>query len=226
VLVFVESRIAHPLVPLSVFRYPNLAGGDLACIAMIAGGSSVFVLIPQFLQRSFHFSPEGTGLVMLPYCAAVVIGGQVAGLVMARFTLRQCVGLGIVVFVVATLAYCLAWGSTSNFEFIMLPAMIASAFGATVASLAIMALSTGQVAARDQGLASAVLMTCQQIGVSLGISSVFAIVATASADGHSVTTAFHHAFVASATFAALALLSIYALTRSPDKDATTAVRSH
>jgi EmrB/QacA subfamily drug resistance transporter len=224
-LVIVESRIEHPLVPLTLFRYPNLAGGDLACIAMIAGASSVFVLVPQFLQRSFHFSPEGTGLVMLPYCAAVVVGGQVAGLAMSRFTLRQCVSLGVALFVGATLAYCLAWGSASSFEFIMLPAMIASAFGATVASLAIMALSTGQVAARDQGLASALLMTCQQIGVSLGISIVFAIVATAGAGGDSVTTAFHHAFVASATFAGLALLSTLVLTRSPGKGAIQGSRS-
>jgi hypothetical protein len=107
----------------------------------------------------------------------------------------------------------------------MLPAMIASAFGATVASLAIMALSTGQVAARDQGLASALLMTCQQIGVSLGISIVFAIVATAGAGGDSVTTAFHHAFVASATFAGLALLSTLVLTRSPGKGAIQGSRS-
>jgi hypothetical protein len=40
-----------------------------------------------------------------------------------------------------------------------------------------------------------------------------------------VTVAFHHAFVASATFAALALLSTLALTRSP-KNTTIPVRSH
>jgi MFS family permease len=218
ILIFVESQLEHPLVPLGVFRYPNLAGADLACIAIIAAGSSVFVLLPLFLQRTFHFSPEISGLAMLPYCAAVVAGGQVVGLAMSRFTLGQCVAGGIILFVGATLVFCLAWGGTSNFEFIMLPAMIVAAFGATAASLAIMALSTGRVAARDQGLASAVLMTCQQIGVSLGVSIVFAVVATASVDGDSVTSAFHHAFVASATFAALALLSTLVLTRSPSKD--------
>jgi MFS family permease len=222
-LVVVESNIEHPLVALSVFRYPNLVGADLACIAMIAGGSSVFVLLPTFLQRTFHFSPDVTGFVLIPYCVAVMAGGQVAGLAMSRFTLRQCVGGGIALFVGATLAFCLAWGGWNNFWFIMLPAMIVAAFGATAASLPIMALSTGQVAARDQGLASAVLMTCQQIGVSLGVSIVFAVIATASLDGSAVTVAFHHAFIASATFAALALVSTIVLTRSP-KNA--AIRGH
>jgi DHA2 family methylenomycin A resistance protein-like MFS transporter len=224
-LIVVESNIEHPLVSLSVFRYPNLAGADLACIAMIAAGSSVFVLLPLFLQRTFHFTPEISGLAMLPYCAAVVAGGQVVGLAMSRFTLGQCAGGGIILFVGATLTFCLGWGGTGNFEFIMLPAMIVAAFGATAASLAIMALSTGQVAAKDQGLASAVLMTCQQIGVSLGVSIVFAVIATASLDGSAVTVAFHHAFIASATFAALALVSTVVLTRSP-KNATAPIRSH
>jgi len=220
-LIVVESNIEHPLVPLGVFRYPNLAGADLACIAMIAAASSVFVLLPLFLQRTFHYSPEVSGLALLPYCAAVVAGGQAVGLAMSRFTLRQCVGGGIVLFVGATLAFCLAWGGTSSFEFIMLPAMIVAAFSATAASLAIMALSTGQVAARDQGLASAVLMTCQQMGVSLGVSIVFTVIATAGVEGASVTAAFHNAFIASATFAALALLSTLVLTRSPKRAAAT-----
>jgi predicted MFS family arabinose efflux permease len=188
---------------------------------MIAAASSVFVLLPLFLQRTFHYSPEVSGLALLPYCAAVVAGGQAVGLAMSRFTLRQCVGGGIVLFVGATLAFCLAWGGTSSFEFIMLPAMIVAAFSATAASLAIMALSTGQVAARDQGLASAVLMTCQQIGVSLGVSIVFTVIATAGVEGASVTAAFHNAFIASATFAALALLSTLVLTRSPKRAAAT-----
>jgi MFS family permease len=211
-LAIVETRIAQPLVPVSVFRYPNATGANLACIALIAGASSVFVLLPLFMQRVFHFQPVTSGLAMLPYSAAVIAGGQFAGMAMARFSLRQCIGAGVALFVAGVIAFCFAPASSSGFAFLMLPAMILSAFGATTASLAVMPLSTGSVSTQDQGLASAVLMTCQQIGVALGVSVVFAVMAATGGEA-TAAGAFRAAFLTAAGFALASLAAIFLLTQ-------------
>jgi MFS family permease len=203
-LAVIETKMSQPLVAASFFRYPNAVSANLACIALIAGASSTFVLLPLFLQRVFHFQPVTSGLAMLPYSAAVIAGGQFAGMAMARFSLRECVGGGVAIFIAGVVAFCFAPADLNGFAFVMLPAMLLAAFGATVASLAVMALSTSSVAARDQGLASAVLMTCQQIGVALGVSVVFAVMAMASGEA-TAAGVFRSAFFAAAAFALAAL---------------------
>ncbi|MGA9794680.1 MAG: MFS transporter [Rhizomicrobium sp.] len=213
-LAVLETRIAQPLVPPAVFRYPNATGANIACAALLAGASSVFVLLPLFLQRGFHFQAVTSGLAMLPYCAAVIAGGQCAGMAMARVSLRQCIAGGVVLFVAGVAGFCFAPQTLSGFAFVMLPAMILAAFGATVASLAVMALSTGSVAPRDQGIASAVLMTCQQIGVALGVSVVFAVMTVAGAAApDAFLGAFRAAFLTAGGFALLSLAAIFLLTR-------------
>jgi MFS family permease len=209
-LAVVETRIAQPLVPATVFRYPNATGANIACAALIAGGSSVFVLLPLFLQRGFHFQPITSGLAMLPYSAAVIAGGQFVGMAMARFSSRQCIAGGAGLFIAGVVAFCFAPANSSGFVFVMLPAMILAGFGATAASLAVMALSTGSVAARDQGLASAVLMTCQQIGVALGVSVVFAVLAASEV---TASGAFWAAFLTAAGFALASLAAVFLLTQ-------------
>jgi predicted MFS family arabinose efflux permease len=195
-------------VPANLFRHANVAGADLACMALIAGASSTFVLLPLFLQRVFGFTAAASGLAMLPYSAAVIAGGQFAGMAMARFSLRRCIAGGIGLFTAGVVALAFAHHTHAAYAVVVLPAMLAAAFGATVASLAVMACATGGVPARDQGLASAVLMTCQQIGVAIGVSVVFALMAGAQ----SPETAFRTAFLAAAAFALAAAVSIYGLT--------------
>lgn len=206
-LAVVETKVAQPLVPASFFRYPNAISANLSCIALIAGASSVFVLLPLFLQRVFHFEPVTSGLAMLPYSAAVIAGGQFAGMAMARFSLQQCIGGGVLLFVAGVIAFGFAPANESGFAFVVLPGMLLSAFGATAASLAVMALSTSSASAQDQGLASAVLMTCQQIGVAFGVSVVFAVLAMSSGEA-TAAGAFRSAFFAAAAFAFAALVAI------------------
>jgi MFS family permease len=146
---------------------------------------------------------------MLPNSLAVMAGGQVAGHGMSRFSMRQSIIAGFCAFLLGVVFVALAppvWGYNGD----LLPAMIAIGFGSTIASLALMALSTAQVPHMDQNLASAVLMTSQQIGVALGISIVFAVIASAGDPG----TAFRQAFLAAAALGVLGLAASITLTRT------------
>jgi len=169
---------------------------------MVAAAASVFVLWSLFMQRVFHFSAEAAGLGMIPNSLAVVVGGQLVGRNMSRISLRRSIGLGLAAFLfgcVFVLLVSARWGYAAG----LLPGMIAVGLGSTIVNLSLMAMSTAAVPLENQNLASAVLMTSQQIGVALGISITFAVIAGAQAGG--AAGAFRLAFLSAAALGALSL---------------------
>src|SRR5215203_4893760 len=71
--VFVESRVAHPLLPLRVIA-DRVRGGSYLAIG-ISGTAlfAVFLFLTYYLQQTKGFSPIETGLAYLPMTAAIMI---------------------------------------------------------------------------------------------------------------------------------------------------------
>ena len=210
-LCVVEGRQPSPLIPPSLFRHHGVAGANLGTILMVAPAASVFVLLSLFMQRVLHFSAVMAGVGMLPQTLAVMAGGQLVGHSMSRVPLRRSVLAGAVVFLFGVFLIALSprtWGYAGA----LVPAMIATGLGSTVANLTLMAISTASVPRDDQNLASAVLMTSQQIGVALGISVSFAVLASGMSIGSIIS--FRFAFLAAAVLAALSLVPSFLLTRA------------
>ena len=71
--VFIESRVAHPLLPLRVVADRTRGGSYLAIgisgIALFA----VFLFLTYFLQQTKGFTPIQSGLAFLPMTAAIVV---------------------------------------------------------------------------------------------------------------------------------------------------------
>ena len=223
ILYFVETRHPAPLIPPSLFRHHGVVGADLGTVLMIAASASVFVLLSLYMQRALHLSPVEAGLRMIPQSLAVMAGGQLIGRGAAHVSPRRSIVLGVGGFVLGVVLVCFAprsWGYAGT----LLPAMIATGIGSTVANLKLMAMGTAAVPRDDQNLASAVLMTSQQIGVSLGIAIIFAVMASGS-NSDSVSS-FNLAFLAAAALAALSLGPALLLTKSPsDGDQELAART-
>jgi hypothetical protein len=74
-------------------------------------------------------------------------------------------------------------------------------------------LGTAAVHAPQQGVATGVLITCQQIGLALGVSLALTVFTASSADGGPAITAFRHAFLAPAAMAAAGLICMLVFTR-------------
>ena len=208
---FLEARHSAPLIPPSLFRHDSVVGADVGTVLMVAAAASVFVLLSLYMQRVLHFSAVSAGLGMVPQSLAVMAGGQLVGRTMSHIPPRQSILVGVLFFLLGTLFVCVApqhWGYTEA----LLPAMIAIGIGSTVANLTLMAMSTAAVPRDDQNLASAVLMTSQQIGVSLGIAISFAVIANGSVSDAS--SSFRLAFLSAAALAALSLVPSLLLTRN------------
>ena len=217
--VAIESRAAHPLLPLRVVADRTRGGSYLAIgitgIALFA----VFLFLTYFLQQTKGFTPIQTGLAFLPMTVAIVV---TAALVNIRFLPK--VGPRPLLVLGMTLgALAMVWFAQlepdSGYAGHVLPALLVMGVGMGNIFAPAIATATYGVDHSDTGVASAMVNTMQQVGGSIGtalLSSIFASSAASFAEGkaptpqlaadaavHGYTVAF---WVAAGVFAAGAVI--------------------
>jgi MFS family permease len=211
---FIEKIVRDPLVPPTIFRFPNLLGANLTSLILMAPTGGVFVLMNLLMQREMHFSAMQSGFGMIPYALAVTATGRLLGHSMSKFPLRRVILAAIVIFIAGMLL--LATISIERgYAIGVIPGMLIFGMGSTAAAIPLMALSTGSAPQQSQGVATGVLITFQQIGGALGVSAVLAIMGAQMAGGVAPDMAFRNAFLAMAATLVVCLLTILLLTREP-----------
>jgi MFS family permease len=207
-----ERNVREPLVPPTIYRYANFIGANIANISAMAATGGLFVLLNLFMQRMLHFSARQSGLGMMPYAGAVIVTGHFLRPIMGRFPLRRAISIGFAIALVAPLLFAAA-SPERGYAYNLVPGMLIAGLGGTLSSVLLMALGTTSVAAAKQGVATGVLITCQQIGLALGVS-VSLTVLSASTGGDALTmTGFRHSFLATSIIAGAGLLCMLAFTR-------------
>jgi MFS transporter, DHA2 family, methylenomycin A resistance protein len=214
ILFFVHERRAEdPMMPLSIFRYRNVIGANLVMICALGGNVGVFIIISSFMQTMLGFSAMTTGVAMIPFALTVMLGGPVAHFAMARWSLRAIIIASSLTGVAGSLL--LAWVAAvaPGYWTGILPAMCVVASGSVVVFVALMAAGTAAAPARQQGVASALVMTSHQIGVAVGASIALMVLGAAVAAHDPISRAFCLAFVASGVLFVLGLALVFALIR-------------
>ena len=72
VFVRLESRVAHPLLPLRLVLDRTRGGSFLAVFVIGMGMFSIFLFLTYYLEASIGYSPIKTGLAFLPMVAGIV----------------------------------------------------------------------------------------------------------------------------------------------------------
>lgn len=164
-----ESRISHPLVPLSIFKIRNVSGANTIIIPVMAGMLGMFFLLSFYVQSILHYEPVQTGLSFLPF---PIILGIISNIV-PRFIPR----VGFKPFLIAgtiLLTAGLIWLSqltlASTYAIGILPAIILMAAGMGMNFVSASIAATSGVPAEEAGLASGLLNTSQQMGGALGLA--------------------------------------------------------
>lgn len=216
-----EARARAPLAPLSIFRRRNFAPANLILMLHLAGVGGVFVLTSLYMQSGLKLSALRSGLGMMPYAAAVMLAGQAAAPLMARLSHRAIVlgGFGLYAAGMALLALLAGQG---GYWIALALGSVVCAFGSTISFMALMAEATADVPAPQQGVASAVLFTAQQIGVPLGATIALSVLSAAGAGRAAIgLTAFRDGYLAVGALVALGLIvSLVALRAAPTTPAT------
>jgi EmrB/QacA subfamily drug resistance transporter len=188
--VAVESRAAHPLLPLRVLADRTRGGSYLAIglsgIALFA----VFLFLTYYLQTTKGFSPVETGLAFLPMTAAIMITATSVNIrFLGRVGPRPLLTLGMALGA-AAMVWLAQLSPSSSYAGHVLPALLVMGVGMGNIFAPAIACATYGVGPRDSGVASAMVNTVQQVGGSIGmalLSSIFASAVTAYAEGRRPT---------------------------------------
>ncbi|KGV45880.1 drug resistance MFS transporter, drug:H+ antiporter-2 family protein [Burkholderia pseudomallei MSHR4012] len=215
----IETRAAHPLMPLALATQRNVAVANVIGVLWAAAMFAWFFLSALYMQRVLGYGPLQVGLAFLP--ANLIMAAFSLGLsarIVMRFGIRRAIGAGLVI-AAAGLALFARAPADGGFVAHVLPGMILVGVGAGVAFNPVLLAAMSDVAPSDSGLASGIVNTSFMMGGALGLA-VLASVASARTDALAAARAalpvalnggYHAAFACGAAFAALAAGLAYAL---------------
>jgi predicted MFS family arabinose efflux permease len=137
-----------------------------------------FFYVSLYMQNVLHYSPVETGASFLPMTLLIIVIAPRAGALTDKVGSRWLVGLGMTLLAVM-LFYYSQLGASESF-WAILPGLLIGGIGMGMTMTPVTAAAMSAVAVDKAGIGSAVLNSSRQVGGSLGIAVMGAIVATGS----------------------------------------------
>ncbi|WP_305779467.1 MFS transporter [Nocardia nova] len=214
-----QARRREPLMPLSIFRAPNLGAANMAQVLLGAAWVPMWFFLNLYLQQVLGYSAFPSGAALLPMTALIMVGMiAVSPKLFARFGARAMIVTGLLV-LGAGLVWLTFIRADGNFWIDVLPGSLLAAFGMSLAFVPSLQAAISAARPEQGGLASGLVNTGYQIGSALGLAVVTAIASAAGADrigdADALTDGFSAAFGAAAGIAVLAAALGWATFRSP-----------
>ncbi|MFD6433857.1 MFS transporter [Streptomyces venezuelae] len=177
---YVESRTASPLVSLPMLRRRTVAWGNLGGLVTFSMMSTVVFVLTLYFQEVLHLSAFETGLIFGVQGVLSVVAGVYAPRIIGRFGARRTLvgslaGQGVLVAALLGIgeggwSVWLATAAVSVASMFHLGAIVS--YGVTV---------TSGVPDEEQGLATGLVTSTQQVGLTIGIP-VLGVLATTGSD--------------------------------------------
>ncbi len=219
VFVWLQVRVADPLVRLGIFKVPNLAAANVAQFMLGAAWIPMFFFINLYLQQVLGLGAFASGAALLPLTITIMIGMiAVAPRLIGRYGSKAMTVTGL-----ATLGTGLVWLSfirpDGSFIRDVLPASLVTAAGMAMAFIPSLGLALSAAAPEEGGLAAGIVNTSYQVGSALGLASM-TVVATAVggdrvADAVALTRGFSAGLIGAAAIAVAGAVLAALWLRSP-----------
>jgi len=175
IFVLLELRQRLPMLDLSLFKNSTFAGANVVMLLVALAMFGVFFFNSLYLGRILHYSPIQTGATFLPMTVLIVFVAPLAGRFSDKIGSRWLMGAGLVLLSLSLLAFS-TLDETSTFWDIV-PGLLLGGVGMSLAMTPTTAAAMGSVPVDKAGVGSAVLNSMRQVGGSLGIALMGAIVA-------------------------------------------------
>ena len=225
--VVIELHSKAPLVPFRIFRIRTLTGANVVGLLLGASLFSMFFYISLYMQQVLGYSPIHTGLSYLPLAVTLIVAAGLGGQLVTRFGFKPILAVGMLLVTLGLLWFSRVSVGGDFVGDILGPSLLAAlglGFGFVTSTIA----AVSGVDEHEQGLASGLINTSQQIGGALGLA-VLSTIATSRTDHvlasgaeklpGALTEGFQSAFLAGAVIAALGFVATLILIRSRDSRA-------
>jgi len=194
--VALELRQRVPMLDLSLFRNRTFSGANTAMLFAGLAMFGTFFYLSLYMQNVLGYDPVQAGASFLPMTVLIILIAPQAGRLSDKFGSRWLVGGGMTLLSIMLLYYS-QLGASETF-YALLPGLLIGGLGMGMTMTPVTAAAMSSVAVDKAGVGSAVLNSARQVGGSLGIAVMGAIVATATSTslqaGDSPRIAFLHGF--------------------------------
>jgi EmrB/QacA subfamily drug resistance transporter len=175
--VLLELRQRIPMLDLTLFRNPTFAGANAVMFLVGLAMFGIFFYNSLFLQRVLGYGAIKTGATFLPMTLLIIFVAPAAGRISDRLGARWLMSAGMLLLTASLLLFATLTQSSSWWN--ILPGLLVGGVGMAIVMAPTTATAMSSVPVDKAGVGSAVINSMRQVGGSLGIAIMGALVATA-----------------------------------------------
>jgi EmrB/QacA subfamily drug resistance transporter len=166
---YIETKVAEPLIPLSLFREPVIAVSSLAIFVLGMGMFAVIIYLPLFMQGVMGVSATRSGNLLLPLMLGVVVGSALSGQTISRLKSYKTSGwIGSIAIALGMILFARMDGSTRQIE--VLRGMVLAGLGMGFV-MPVYTVAVQNAAPRKHlGAATSSTMFFRSIGSTVGVA--------------------------------------------------------
>ena len=181
--VILELRQRVPMLDLTLFRNGTFAGANVVILMVGLAMFGVFFFVSLYMQNILGFSAVQAGAAFLPMTVLIILVAPIAGKLSDRIGSRWLMTGGMTLLGIQLLYYS-TLGTTANF-WDLLPALLIGGVGMSLTMTPSAAAIIGSVPTDKAGVGSAVMNSMRQVGGSIGVALIGAIIAAKVGDQRS-----------------------------------------
>jgi EmrB/QacA subfamily drug resistance transporter len=173
IFLVIETRSAHPMIPLPIFRNAAFSGGIGTMMIWSFGILGIYFFTSLYLQGNLGFSPTKAGLAFIPMALCLALAATLSPRVVPVLGGHRTVALGMAVMTVGLVLFA-GLGASATFTS-LLPGFILFGLGAGLMNVPLTNAVISGVPAAQAGVASALFNASREVGGLLGVTVVGAL---------------------------------------------------
>ncbi|MCM3537936.1 MFS transporter [Priestia endophytica] len=223
IFILIQVFAKEPLMPLRIFKTPNLAAGNVALILLSASWFPLIYFLILYLQQIMKFEPFTAAMGMLPAPVLMAIFMIVlAEKVMTKFGMKVTMFIGFLILGCSALLFSGNTVSGSYWSDVFI-ALLLAALGNALAYLPATTAAVSEAKSEESGLASGLYNTRYQVGSAVGLAILVSIAAetTSITEGNPVVAlnqGYQQAFFWSGILAFAGAILALLFIRSPKQE--------
>ncbi|WP_258572617.1 MFS transporter [Actinomadura parmotrematis] len=172
--VVIEARTAAPLMPLRLLANPDLRAGMAITFVFMGTFSALPYFLTVYLQGVHSYSALRTGLAFLAPSVVIAAGTQLGERLAGRAGTRATLLTGLITGALGTAL--LARGVAADASYAaLLPGIVVSGLGQGMTWTGMWIAAASGVRTDQQGIASGMASTAQQVGGAVGLAVLVAV---------------------------------------------------
>jgi len=175
--VMLELHQRLPMLDMKLFKNATFSGANSVMFLVGLAMFGIFFYNSLFLQNVLHYGAIKTGATFLPMTVLIIFVAPVAGRLADRIGPRWLMGAGMTLLTGALLLFATLDAQSSWWA--ILPGLLVGGVGMAITMAPTTAAAMSSVPVDQAGVGSAVINSMRQVGGSLGIALMGALVATA-----------------------------------------------